>query len=47
MIHWLIASSLRQKFVVIVAALATLIAGAWAFSQAPVDAYPDLSPPSP
>ncbi len=46
MIHKLIAASLRQRFVVIMAALATLVAGAWAFRQAPVDAYPDLSPPS-
>ncbi len=45
MIHKLIATSLRQRFVVIAAALATLVAGAWAFRQAPIDAYPDLSPP--
>jgi cobalt-zinc-cadmium resistance protein CzcA len=45
MIHKLIATALRQRFVVIAAALATLVAGAWAFRQAPVDAYPDLSPP--
>ena len=31
---------------VIAAALATLVAGAWAFRKAPIDAYPDLSPPS-
>jgi cobalt-zinc-cadmium resistance protein CzcA len=41
----LIANALRQKFVVVALALATLIAGYWAFDQLPVDAYPDLSPP--
>ncbi len=45
MIHKLIDTALRQRFVVIAAALATLLAGAWAFRQLPVDAYPDLAPP--
>ncbi|MCE9577064.1 MAG: CusA/CzcA family heavy metal efflux RND transporter [Deltaproteobacteria bacterium] len=45
MIAKLIAVALRQKFVVIALALATLVAGYWAFEQLPVDAYPDLSPP--
>ena len=45
MIHKLIAVALRQRFVVIAAAIATLIAGIWAFRTMPVDAYPDLSPP--
>ncbi len=45
MVHKLIATALRQRFVVIAAALATLVAGSWAFRRAPVDAYPDLSPP--
>ena len=44
MIAKLIAGALRQRFVVIVAALAVLIAGFWAFRTMPVDAYPDLSP---
>jgi heavy metal efflux system protein len=46
MIHRLIAAALRQRFIVVVVALATLTAGAWAFRKAPVDAYPDLSPPN-
>jgi cobalt-zinc-cadmium resistance protein CzcA len=45
MIHKLIAIALRQRFVVIVAAIAVLLGGALAFHKLPVDAYPDLSPP--
>ena len=45
MIHKLIGTALRQRFVVIAAALAVLVAGFWAFHTMPVDAYPDLSPP--
>ena len=45
MIAKLIAVALRQRFVVIAAAIAVLIAGFWAFHTMPVDAYPDLSPP--
>jgi cobalt-zinc-cadmium resistance protein CzcA len=45
MIHRLIAIALRQRFLILVAAVVTLIVGAWAFRTLPVDAYPDLSPP--
>ncbi len=45
MIHRLIAAALRQRLIVLGAALAVLAAGAYAFRQLPVDAYPDLSPP--
>ena len=45
MIHKLIAIALRQKFVVLALALATIVGGIWAFRSLPVDAYPDLSPP--
>jgi cobalt-zinc-cadmium resistance protein CzcA len=45
MIHKLIAMALRQRFVVLVAALLTIAGGIWAFHGLPVDAYPDLSPP--
>ncbi|HET9987055.1 MAG TPA: efflux RND transporter permease subunit, partial [Kofleriaceae bacterium] len=45
MIHKLINLALRQKIVIFVLALATLVAGIWAFRELPVDAYPDLSPP--
>ncbi|MFI5288829.1 MAG: efflux RND transporter permease subunit, partial [Polyangia bacterium] len=45
MIHKLIATALRQRFVVISLAIAVLVGGALAFRKLPVDAYPDLSPP--
>ncbi len=45
MIHRLIQTALKQRFIVIAAAVAVLIGGALAFRRAPVDAYPDLSPP--
>ena len=45
MIHKLIRIALRQKFVILALALATLVGGVWAFHALPVDAYPDLSPP--
>ena len=46
MIHQIIQTALRQRFVVVAVALAVLIAGALAFRDLPVDAYPDLSPPT-
>jgi cobalt-zinc-cadmium resistance protein CzcA len=46
MIHRLIGVALRQRFIVIVAAIAVLLVGGWAFHTMPVDAYPDLSPPT-
>ncbi len=45
MIHKLIAIALRQRFVILAVAFATLVAGGMAFRSLPVDAYPDLSPP--
>ena len=45
MVYRLIANALSQRFLVLTLALATLGGGIWAFSQLPVDAYPDLSPP--
>lgn len=46
MIHRLIALAVSQRFVVLVVALAVLVGGAWSFHTMPVDAYPDLSPPT-
>ena len=46
MVFRLIASALRQHFIVLTLALATLAGGIWAFSRLPVDAYPDLSAPT-
>jgi cobalt-zinc-cadmium resistance protein CzcA len=40
-----VASSLRQRFLVILMALVLVGVGAWSLGRLPVDAYPDLSPP--
>ncbi len=39
------ASSMRQRFLVVLMTLVLIVAGSWALCQLPVDAYPDLSPP--
>lgn len=44
MIEKLIDFALRQRLLVLVATLAVFVAGAWAFTRLPVDAYPDVSP---
>jgi heavy metal efflux system protein len=41
----IVASSLRQRFLVILMTLVLIGAGSWSLDQLPVDAYPDLSPP--
>src|SRR5487761_1922128 len=41
----IVASSLRQRFLVILLTLVLIGAGTWALQRLPVDAYPDLSPP--
>src|ERR1035438_3407334 len=45
MIARLVSFALKQPFVIVVAALALLVWGAWSFQKLPIDAYPDLSPP--
>jgi cobalt-zinc-cadmium resistance protein CzcA len=45
MIHRIVASSLRQRFLVIFLTLALTGAGTWSLNRLSVDAYPDLSPP--
>src|ERR1035437_8629950 len=45
MIARLVSFALRQPFVIVVAALALMVWGAWSFKNLPIDAYPDLSPP--
>ena len=45
MIARLVSFALRQPFVIVVAALALMVWGAWSFQNLPIDAYPDLSPP--
>ena len=45
MIHRIVASSLRQRFLVILMTLVLTGAGTWSLNRLSVDAYPDLSPP--
>jgi cobalt-zinc-cadmium resistance protein CzcA len=44
MLHRLIAFSLAQRLLILVAALGLVAAGAWAFLRLPIDAYPDIAP---
>ena len=41
----IVASSLRQRFIVILMTLVLIGAGIWSLKRLPMDAYPDLSPP--
>src|SRR5476649_751550 len=41
----IVASSLRQRFLVALVTLMLVCAGSWSLQRLPVDAYPDLSPP--
>jgi len=41
----IVASSLQQRFLVILMTLVLIGAGWWALKRLPMDAYPDLSPP--
>ncbi|MFB3779629.1 MAG: efflux RND transporter permease subunit [Bryobacteraceae bacterium] len=45
MIARIVDFALRQRFLVVIAALALMTWGAIAFRNLPIDAYPDLSPP--
>src|ERR1017187_1071269 len=45
MIHRIVASSLRQRFLVILMTLVLTGAGTWSLNRLSVDAYPDPSPP--
>ncbi len=44
-INRIVASSLRQRFLVVLATLLLIGAGSWSLNRLPVEAYPDLSPP--
>ncbi|HEV2209513.1 MAG TPA: CusA/CzcA family heavy metal efflux RND transporter [Verrucomicrobiae bacterium] len=44
-INRIVASSLRQRFLVLLATVLLLAAGSWSLNRLPVEAYPDLSPP--
>jgi cobalt-zinc-cadmium resistance protein CzcA len=41
----IVASSLRQSFLIVLMTLVLIVAGARSLDRLPVDAYPDLSPP--
>ncbi len=45
MIARVVSFALAQRFLVVMASIALMFCGAWAFSKLPIDAYPDLSPP--
>jgi cobalt-zinc-cadmium resistance protein CzcA len=45
MIHRIVQFALKQRFLVLMVTVLTIIAGAISFQRMPVDAYPDLSPP--
>jgi len=44
-INRIVASSLRQRFLVILAVFLLMGTGSWSLNRLPVEAYPDLSPP--
>ncbi|MGO8697467.1 MAG: efflux RND transporter permease subunit [Limisphaerales bacterium] len=44
-IHRIVASSLRQRFLIVLMTLVLIGGGAWSLDRLSVDAYPDLSPP--
>jgi cobalt-zinc-cadmium resistance protein CzcA len=44
-IHRIVATSLRQRFLIMLGAVLLAGAGIWSFNRLPVDAYPDLAPP--
>jgi heavy metal efflux system protein len=44
-INRIVASSLRQRFLVVLMTLVLIGAGVWSLNRLSVDAYPDLSPP--
>ena len=44
-INRIVASSLRQRFLVVLATCLLIGAGSWSLNRLPVEAYPDLSPP--
>ncbi|MEO8051361.1 MAG: efflux RND transporter permease subunit [Acidobacteriota bacterium] len=45
MIHNIVQSALRQRFLVLVLVTLLIVAGVLSFQRMPVDAYPDISPP--
>src|SRR6516164_327368 len=45
MIARIVSFALSQRFLIVIAAIAIVVWGAFAFQRLPIDAYPDLSPP--
>src|ERR1700674_5811648 len=45
MINRIVAFSLSQRFIVVIAMIALAVWGVVSFQNLPIDAYPDLSPP--
>ena len=45
MIHNIVKSALRQRFLILILVTLLIVAGTYSFQRMPVDAYPDLSPP--
>jgi len=45
MIHKIVQSALRQRFLILVLVTLLIVAGSFSYQRMPVDAYPDLSPP--
>ncbi len=44
-INRIVASSLRQRFLIVLATVLLIGTGIWSLKRLPVEAYPDLSPP--
>ena len=44
-VNRIVASSLRQRFLVVLLTVLVTALGCWSLNRLPVDAYPDLSPP--
>src|SRR5262245_38770828 len=44
MLNWIIAWSLRNRFLVIIGSLAFVIWGAYSLAHLPIDAFPDTTP---
>ena len=46
MISRIVSFALSQRFMIVMAAVALMVWGAISFRKLPIDAYPDLSPPT-
>ena len=46
MIHKLVQLALKQRFLVLMLVVFLVVAGVISFMRMPVDAYPDLAPPT-